>query len=341
MRAAITDGRGGLWLDDVAVPRPTAYQCLCRIEACATCSGTDLKHVAGKLPFRVAYPAVLGHESVGMVVEVGPRVRYLKAGDRVLRPCAVYPGEKLGPWFSAWGGFAEYGLVTDCAAMREDDPTAKPNDYTRYQQVVPVDLGLESAEATMLITLKETASTVAGAGVGLFRSAAVLGAGSVGLSMCLFARLFGAWPVIAVARRDEPLEHARRIGASFAINAVREDAVDRIRELTDGRGVDRLLDTTGSSPFLKDMLPALASDGKVVPYATYESADALGAAIPAEQIVPATPREDAAHPYMINAVRMGVVRLRDFYSHRLPLADIVEGFQMLRRKEAFKIVFET
>lgn len=340
MKAAVTDDKGKLWLEKVPIPKPGAYQCLCAIEACATCSGTDQKHIAGTLSPGLVYPAVLGHESVGIVIHVGPGVLNLREGDRVLRPCAVYPLEKLGPWFSAWGGFAEFGLVTDRRALLEDHPGMTPNNYTRFQQTVPHDLKITAADATMLVTLKETASTVANAGVGLFTSAVILGAGAVGLGMCRFAKLFGASPVIVTARRDLPLDHAREIGADFTVNAVREDAVARIRALTDGRGVDRLIDTTGQADFLTTMLPILAEGGKVVPYATYAMPNAIAGAFPAERIISPAPREDEAHRYLLDAVRLGLVRPSDYYSLRLPLTRIVEAFDLLRRKEAFKVVLE-
>ena len=340
MKAAITDGKGKLWLEEVPIPEPGDYQCLCAIEACATCTGTDLKHIQGKLPFAVEYPAVLGHESIGTVTRVGPKVRYLQPGDWVLRPCAVYPGERLGPWLSAWGGFAEFGLVTDRRALLEDNPAATPNNYTRFQQTVPRDLGISAPEATMLITLKETASVAASIGVGLFKSAVILGAGSVGISLCRFAKIFGAWPVIVVSRRDRQLDHARKIGADFTVNVERDNAVARIRELTAGKGADRMIDTTGQADFVKAMLPALAAEGKVAPYATYATADAISKAIPEDRRVPAPTSEDGAHPYLLDAVRLGLLNLGDFYSHRLPLTSIVEAFDLLRRKEAFKVVVE-
>ena len=341
VKAAITDGQGKVWIEDVPVPDPGDYQCLCKMEACATCTGTDQKHIHGKLPFACEYPGVLGHESVGIVTEVGPKVRHLSKGDRVLRPAAVYPGEKLGRWSSCWGGFAEYGIVADRKAALEDNPEAALNNYTRFQLPVPHDLHLSAAECTMLVTLKECASVVAATGTGLLRSAAVLGAGSVGISMIRFAKIFGAWPVIAVARRDEQLAYAKDpIGADFTVNVNTADAVARIRSLTDGRGVDRIIDTTGNSALLRSMLPALADDGKAVPYATYESADAAQDAVPEDKRIPALSSEDGAHAYMLDAVRMGLVDLEAFYSHTMPLDQIVEGFAMIERKEAFKIVFE-
>ena len=263
MKAAITDGKGNLWLADVPTPAVGEYQCLCKTQACATCTGTDRKHIEDKLPWSQNYPGILGHESIGYVVEVGPKVRTLKEGDTVLRPAAVYPGEQLGEYYSMWGGFAEYGLVTDRKALLEDQPDAQPNNYTRFQLPIPEGLGLSPADATMLITLKETASYVASVGVKLHSSLLILGAGSVALSMCRFAKVFGAYPVIMIGRRAAPLEHARKIGADFTINTQEQNPVEAARAITDGEGVDFIIDATGDAEFLNSCLPALKPDGNM------------------------------------------------------------------------------
>jgi threonine dehydrogenase-like Zn-dependent dehydrogenase len=342
MKAAITDGKGNVWVDEVPEPEPNDYQCLCRTLACATCTGTDQKHIKNRLPWKQEYPGLLGHESVGRVIRLGSKVRNYREGDLVLRPACVYPGDQFAGYTSMWGGFAEYGLVTDARALREDCPEVQPNNYTRFQQVVPDDLAISPAEATMLVTLKECASYVASVGVRLYTSLVILGAGSVAYSMCRFAKVFGAYPVIMVARRDESLAYAHeRIGADFTVNVQREDALARVRELTDGKGVERLIDTTGDSEFMKACLPVLSDEGKAAAYATYAGPDSVREAIPEDRLIPGATGEDIAHQYLCDAVRLGLVNLKDYFSHRMPLARIAEGFEMLKAKEAFKIVFET
>ena len=340
MKAAVTDGKGNVWMDDVPMPEPNEYQCLCRINACATCTGTDQKHINDKLPWEQEYPGILGHESCGVVVETGGKVRNIKKGDRYLRPAAAYPTEKLGDYMSMWGGFAEYGLITDVKAALEDSPGVELNPYTKFQQFIPENLEVSDADATMMITLKEAASYVASSGLGLNKSMLLLGAGSVGISMLRFAKIFGASPVIVAARRDTQLEYAVGIGADFTVNAAKTDLVKEVEALTEGRGVDMILDTTGNLGLLEKSLACLAEGGKVAPYATYERGRDAAEIVGADRIAPAATAEEAVHQYMIDAVRLSLVNLSDFYSHTLPLSEIAEGFEMLKRKDAFKIVFE-
>ena len=339
MKVAITDGKGKLWLEDVALPELSPYQCLCKIEACATCTGTDQKHIQGKLPFPNDYPGILGHESVGRVVELGSKVHNYQNGDLFLRPSAVYPGDKLGELYSVWGGFAEYGLVTDTKALLEDDPSAEVNPYCQFQQLIPDCIEISAVDATTLITLKEAASLVVNAGVNSEVSVVILGAGAVGVSMCKFAKMMGA-SVIVVARRDEQLAYAKTIGADALLNSSSMDVAGSIKELTGGAGVDRIIDTSGSAELLTTASQALSSVGKVVPYGMPETAGAIENAISEDLILSAQPAEALAHEYVLGAVRLGLVDPSKFYSHRLPFKDIVQGFEMLKTKEAFKVVFE-
>jgi threonine dehydrogenase-like Zn-dependent dehydrogenase len=222
--------------------------------------------------------------------------------------------------------------------MKADDPSATPNNYTRFQQVIPADAGISFVDATQLITLKECASYVASSGVGFLSRVLVLGAGSVGISMIRFAKIYGA-EVIAVARRDEQLAYAKDvIGADEVINVSKQDLLATVADLTGGKGADRIIDTTGSADFLKTALPCLAEGGKVGADATYTRGKARADIIPPELEAGGATGEDIAHPYLLDAVKLGLVTLSDFYSHVMPLNELPKAFEMIAAKEAFKVV---
>ncbi|MCM8777698.1 MAG: alcohol dehydrogenase catalytic domain-containing protein, partial [Candidatus Omnitrophica bacterium] len=77
MKAAITDGKGNIWIEEVPIPEVSPYHCLCKTLACATCTGTDIKIIHNKLPWKENYPAILGHESIGKVIKTGNKVKYI------------------------------------------------------------------------------------------------------------------------------------------------------------------------------------------------------------------------------------------------------------------------
>lgn len=343
MKAAVTDGKGSIALHDVPVPEPGQYQCLCKILACATCTGTDHKIINNALPWKMEYPAVLGHESFGRVVKTGKKVRCIKEGDLFLRPAAIYPGEKRNDLYSAWGGFAEYGLITDVRALKEDTPDAQPNGYTVFQQQIPVGLTISPADATMLIMLKETASFLMTLGVTLNDPVAILGSGAVAMAYCRFAKILGAFPVIVVGRRDKPAEIMKKAGADAYVNNAREDMAARIRQLTDGRGVKYVVDTTGDLGLITAAAGILAEKGTIAPYATSPSFTYMVERMKGPgcwNFLFIGPDEPRANQYVLDGVRLKFVQPDLFYSHRMPFADIKKGFDLIDRKQAYKIVFE-
>ena len=215
MRAAIVPEPGRIELVEIPEPKYGDYEARVEILACSICSGTDSHIVYGQFPWR-AYPCVLGHESIGRVVEVGPAVRNLRPGDLVLRPTAVRPGETLGGYNSMFGSFAEIGIVADAAAIVADTPrgeTPKLPPFATAQQVMPPDFDPDLAGA--FITFKETLSFLQRLGVQVGKSVLILGSGTVGLSFALWGQADRAWPVIITGRRAEPLAAARGWGADY------------------------------------------------------------------------------------------------------------------------------
>jgi D-arabinose 1-dehydrogenase-like Zn-dependent alcohol dehydrogenase len=93
MRAAVVEKPGVLTIMDLPIPVPGPYEALCTLEYGATCTATDLHIIDGTIPFAIPCPAILGHESVGRVLEVGTKVRNFAQGDLVTRvgsvPCPI------------------------------------------------------------------------------------------------------------------------------------------------------------------------------------------------------------------------------------------------------------
>ena len=342
MKAVITDGKGNVKLAEISDPQPNLYQCVCRIEACATCTGTDKKLINGQFAWADKYPAILGHESFGTVIQCGARVRHIKPGDRFLRPAAAYPWTLLDGYASWMGGFAEYGLVTDVKAMTEDDPAAAINPYCAYQQMIPPEIKIEAADATMLVTLKEIASSVRDLGIKFGSKVVVLGTGAVGMSMCYFAKLCGAYPVIAVGRRDQPLEGCRQTGADFVINMQKENMIEKVMEYTQKSGVNFVLDAVGDNGLIIESGMMLAEYGAICSYASSSdvplSIDKIKG-LGRWKYIQGGPDETSAHQFLLDLVRIQAIPLKNFYSHSMTFDNFEAGFKMLVEKQASKIVF--
>jgi len=339
MRAAVVEKPGVLVVRQVPQLRMNPWQALVRIEACSICNHTDAEILAGRFG-GTPYPLILGHESAGRVIQVGERVSRYRVGDQVLRPGAMYEDPTVGI-ASAWGGFAEYGLVGDVAAFQRDRPAERPHWSWEKQQVIPTDI--EPGEATAIITLKETLSLVKLHCPPGTRSLAIVGTGPVGRSFAFWARHLGL-PIIAVyGRREKWRDEMLRLGATHYIVAGDRSPVEAAR--AQGLGpFERAIEAVGSLAALETALSLVGSVGQVAPYGILPPASQWPAGCREaleKGIIRSVPvDESVTHEEVLRLIAEGRVRLADWISHRLPLARIAEGFRLLENKEATKVVIE-
>jgi threonine dehydrogenase-like Zn-dependent dehydrogenase len=340
MRAAVVPEPGNIQLVEIPEPRYGEYEALVEIVACSICSGTDTHIVYDHFPMR-AYPCVLGHESIGRVIEVGSAVRNFKPGDLVLRPVAVRPGETLGGYNSMFGGFAQLGLVADAAAIVADTPRGeipKLPPFATAQQVVPRDFDPDLAGA--FITFKETLSFLYRLGVQAGKSVLILGSGTVGLSFASGAKLIGAHPVMVTGRRSEPLQSALAWGADDGINVLQEDLVQAVRERTGGKGADFAVEAVGDWAVLQSGIQALADNGQIGIYGVAPERNSTldWTGTPRNWSLRfVQPKEEDVHQQLLDQMRLNLVDLHRFVTHRVSLDAINEGFELVTSKQATKV----
>lgn len=344
MKAAVVEQPGKLVVREAPDLSPDPYQSLVRIEACCICNGTDRKVVDGTFPDITArdYPGILGHESVGTVVEVGSRVSKYRVGDRVLRPRAQYPDQEIKVW---WGGFAEYGLVTDGDAYTADNPGCTHTDWAAPSQQI-LSPHIETGPATMFVTLKETLSWMHKLDVGAHTTLLVFGTGPVALSFCELAKALGSPLVAVVGRRDEALARARDFGADEVINSMREDVGQKARSLTSGHGFDRAIEAIGLPELVKYAPAVLKFGGRFGLYGVESAAE--DQAIP-QMMVPCGgdwslwqmwPAEHTSHKEVLDMVECDKIDPAKFITHHLPLSEIEKGFELIGNRHALKVVID-
>ena len=118
MRAVVVTQPGTMEIVDVPQPEPGPYQALVKTEVACLCNLTDRKLIEGHFPGIEEYPLALGHETAGIVTQVGGKARNFTEGERAIGGLVLsFPGSDLA---SAWGGFCEYTLVNDHDAMVAD-----------------------------------------------------------------------------------------------------------------------------------------------------------------------------------------------------------------------------
>ncbi len=338
MKAVVVDRCGEtVWRDVPDLPEmhaPGPYQALVRVTAFSICNSTD-KHLRDcRLMGATAEqcPFLLGHESVGEVIEVGPECRYLKRGDQILRPGATAEG--YGCW---WGGFADYGTVSDRRAYEEDDSPAIGLTVRLGHQVCPPEIA--PGAAVMLITLKEVLSYLDRIGVGEGDRLLVTGHGPVGLAAAyLGRRILGCSNVVVGGRRPEAEAQILDFGADAWVDIRDEDWSAKAAELLGGPA-DGVYDTTGQPHLVEAALGILANDGTMGPYAARPT-DAEGDMPADPRVIDAATDEGLSHDRIIQAVLDHTIDPSKFISHVLKPEQITEGFDLLDRREAIKVVFD-
>lgn len=340
MRVVVVPEPGRMEFAAVPEPVPGDYEALAEVLTCSICSGTDTHIVKDQFPWR-AYPCILGHESIGRVVKVGPAVRNFKVGDLVLRPACIRPGEKLAGYHSMFGGFAEYGLVADGAAIVADTPrgqTPKLPGFALAQQVVPPDFDPDLAGA--FITFKETLSFLQRLGVQAGRSVLILGSGTVGLSFTLAAKLIGATPVIVTGRRAGALEEAIRFGADVTVDVSREKLVEAVRAATQGAGAEYAVEAVGDWDVLQGGIRAVANYGQIGIYgvpATRTTSLDFGQTPGNWSLRFVQPKEEEVHVQVLSQMALGMVDVGRMLSHTVPFDEVQAGFELVWGKKATKV----
>jgi alcohol dehydrogenase len=245
MRAVVYHGPGQKAWEEVADPvvvEPT--DAIVRVDVVTIC-GTDLHILKGDVP-AVTDGRILGHEAVGTVEAVGAGVRNVTVGDRVLVSCITACGAcrycREGSYGQCvgGGGWILGHKIDGTQAEYVRVPFADTSTY-------PVPAGVSDEQLLMMADILPT-----GYEVGVLNGhvqpgdvVAVVGAGPIGLSAMMGARLFSPAHVVAIDLADTRLEAAKSFGADIVVNNGREDAVEAVRALTGGSGADVAIEAVG------------------------------------------------------------------------------------------------
>jgi len=224
MKACVIHGAGRLAVEEREVPTPGPFEVLVRLGAGGIC-GSDLHYFAegGVGDFRLREPMILGHEGAGEVLQVGPSVTAVKAGDRVAvnpnHPCGTCRQCQAGRrhlcrnvrFFGSAARFPHVqGLFAECFIAREEN--CHP---------LPVEMSFRVAACAEPLAVALHAVQRAGPMVG--RSVFIAGSGPIGVLIAAAARMAGAGRICITDLFDAPLAIARRMGATEVVN-VQKDA---------------------------------------------------------------------------------------------------------------------
>jgi len=226
-----------LVIDEIELPLLDVGQVLVEVAVSGIC-GAQLNEIQGIKGEDKFLPHLLGHEGGGVVLETGPGVTQVKAGDHVVMHWRKGAGiQSRTPQYRWNGRTVNAGWVTTF----NERAGVSENRLTRIDEDVPFEIAalLGCAVTTGLGLVNNLARLKIG------QSIAVLGCGGVGLNVVQGAAMVSADPIIAIDILDHKLDMARSFGATHLINTTRADLRDEVRGIVGRAGVDVFVENTG------------------------------------------------------------------------------------------------
>ena len=338
MKSVIVTAPNQVEIIDAPIPKPGPYQALVKTEVACLCNKTDGELVSGHFPgMENAFPFTLGHESVGVIQEVGAKVRNFKVDERAVSGLVFdlgVEGIKTG-----WGGFCEYVLANDHEAMVEDCVADEEHGWVEVFEIqTPVANDIAPEDAVLFCTWREV--------LGAFRDfhfkpgddVLIYGGGPVGQSFVRIGRLFGLGWIGLVDRHPEKRERAKRFGANAVFDRDAPEVASKERQL------DAVVDAVGVPELVSAGLPLLKRGGSMCVYGFYAGAkeftvpNALGDFnynIFVHQW-PTRLFEKEAQETLSNWVREGKISGKDFITHRFPIDGINDALDAVSQRKVVK-----
>lgn len=329
-----------LVIENVKVPEPEYGQVLVKIHFSGICN-KQLEELKGKRGHDPYLPHLLGHEGAGIVEAIGPGVTRVVPGDHIVlswikglginsRTPTYYKGDQ--PINAGWvTTFNEYAVVSE-------------NRVTGIRKDMPLDKAalLGCAVATGLGVVINQARVSPGSTV------AVFGAGGIGINAIQGAALVNASKIIAVDVHDHKLDLARRFGATHTINALKQEPVKKIKELTNGIGVDFAFEVIGQIETMEQAYESTRNDSGYVdlvgvpPLDKKMSIDSFplhfGKRLVGAHGGDTQPEKD--FPRYIDLYFAGKLKLDELITHRFELKSINNAFQAMERGELGRAIIE-
>jgi S-(hydroxymethyl)mycothiol dehydrogenase len=354
VRGVIARSKGApVSVETIVVPDPGPGEALVRVQACGVCH-TDLHYREGGI--NDDFPFLLGHEAAGIVEAVGEGVTEVAPGDFVVLNWRAVCGQcraclRGRPWYCfnthnatqkmtltdgtvlspalGIGAFAEKTLVAAGQCTKVD------------QEASPAAVGLLGCGV-----MAGLGAAINTGGVGRGDSVAVIGCGGVGNAAIAGARLAGAAKIIAVDLDDRKLQWARNLGATDVVHAANADPVEAIRKLTNGFGVDVVIDAVGRPEtyrqafYARDLAGTVVLVGVPTPEMKLElpllDVFGRGGSLKSSWYGDCLPSRD--FPMLVDLYRQGRLDLDAFVSEKIELDDVEKAFEKMHHGDVLRSV---
>jgi threonine dehydrogenase-like Zn-dependent dehydrogenase len=343
MRATVMYGAGDVRVEDVPDARLVdPGEALVRVTRAAIC-GSDL------WPYKSMEPSDpgrrMGHEFIGVVQEVGAEVTSIRAGDLVASPFL---------WSDGTCVLCNEGMHPSClhgGRYGDDGVDGGQGEAVRVPQAdgTLVRLPVEPDDALMpsLLTLTDVMSTghhaALSARVGPGKSVVVVGDGAVGLCGVIAARRLGAEQIVILGRHADRIALGRDFGATDVVSERGDEAVERVRELTDGLGAHSVLECVGLEEATVTALKSARPGGAVGRVGVPQEASISEGESTFFENVTISGGPAPARAYMeelLSDVLEGRIEPGRVFDRAGSLEDVPDGYRAMNDREALKVMIE-
>jgi len=330
----------GVNLIEWKVPKIRPKEVLVKVK-CASICGTDLHiyHWDHWSSSRIKLPQIIGHEFSGYVIEVGKDVEDVKEGDYVSaeshETCGFCYGCRIGMRVYCKNykilGVDRSGCFADYVVIRAD--TVWKNDKSIPPEVASVQEPLGNA---MYVVSDSNVTT---------KSVLITGCGPFGLFATAIAKRCGATLVVAVEPNPYRRKLAKKVGADFILNPMKDDVESTVQKLTDGEGVQVVLEMSGQPQAIKQGLKLLRHGGRLtlfgLPSDEVPIDIAEGVIFKGAHLVGISGRKIFETWYQVSELlKRKLIPVENIITHKFPLEDFQKGFDLMKKGECGKVVLE-
>lgn len=322
MKVAIMTDIGKMAYTERPIPQTGADEALIKLEYVGIC-GSDMHYYesGGIGDYKVKPPFVLGHEPGGTVVEVGANVKHLKKGDKV----ALEPGKTCGKCEFCRQG--KYNLCPSVIFFATPPVDGVFQEYVAHEAALCFKLpdNMNTLEGALIEPLAVGFHAAAQGGARIGQSAAVFGSGCIGLVSMMALKAYGVSRVYQIDIMPKRLDKALELGASGVINSKEKDPATELKNLTGGRGVDLVIDTSGVETAAAQGVDALCKGGVFVMVGYGKTGMVnfpMSLAMDKELKIETIFRYRHIYPKAIDAVSQGKVNLKGIVTNIFDFNDI-------------------
>jgi alcohol dehydrogenase len=309
-----------------------------------TICGTDLHIMKGDMP-EVESGRILGHEGVGIIEEVGSSVSNFKKGDHVIISCVTSCGKcdycKKGMYSHCEkGGWILGYMINGTQAEYVRIPYADNSLY-------PIPEGSDEEALVMLSDILPTGFEcgVLNGQVKPGDTIAIVGAGPVGMAALLTSQFYTPAEIIVIDQDDNRLEVAKTFGATQTINSAKENAIIRVMELTDGKGVDTAIEAVGVPQTFELCEEIISAGGHIANVGVHGKSVVLHLEKLWDRNITITTRlvDTVTTPMLLKTVQSKKIEPKKLITHRFKLDQMIEAYETFgnaAKEKALKVLIE-